>query len=160
MISRRALLLSPLALASVPALSAQSGKMTLAVHQNTSLAAGYRGSLEGWSRAGVRGAEIVAEQLDEFLNTNTTAAARRLFADLDLTPVSGASRVSELWEPHPGNAAARENFRRRCDLFASVGLTQIYSSTGTTDTFTEDDYKIGADNMRAVGDVQSPGSSA
>lgn len=153
MISRRALLLSPLALASVPALSAQSGKMTLAVHQNTSLAAGYRGSLEGWSRAGVRGAEIVAEQLDEFLNTNTTAAARRLFADLDLTPVSGASRVSELWEPHPGNAAARENFRRRCDLFASVGLTQIYSSTGTTDTFTEDDYKIGADNMRAVGEI-------
>ena len=72
MISRRAVLLSPLALAFVPAVSAQSGKMTLAVHQNTSLAAGYRGSLEGWSRAGVRGAEIVARQLDEFLKTNTT----------------------------------------------------------------------------------------
>ncbi|MDA1184253.1 MAG: sugar phosphate isomerase/epimerase [Acidobacteria bacterium] len=137
------------------AVSAQSGRMTLALHQNTSLPAGYRGSLEGWSRAGISGAEIVAEQLDEFLRTNTAAAARRLFADLNLTPVAGASRVNELWEPHPGNVAARESFRRRCELFASVGLTRIYSPTGTTGTFTEDDYKVGADNMRAVGEIAS-----
>ena len=153
MISRRAVLQSPLALAFVPAVSAQSVTMTLAVHQNTSLPAGYRASLEGWSRAGVGGAEIIADQLDEFLETNTTAAARRLFSDLNLTPVSGSSGVNELWEPHPGNAAAREAFRRRCDLFASVGLTRIYSPTGTTGTFTEDDYKVGADNMRAVGEI-------
>ncbi len=153
MISRRAILLSPLALAVVPPAGAQSGKMTLAIHQNTSLDAGYRGSLEGWARAGIRGAEIVAEHLDEFLKTNSTAAARRLFADLGVTAVSGASRVNQLWEPHPGNAAARESFRKRCDIFASVGLTRIYSPTGTTGTFTEDDYKVGADNMRAVGEI-------
>ena len=43
MISRRAVLLSPLALAAASAAAAQSGKMTLAIHQNTSLAAGFRG---------------------------------------------------------------------------------------------------------------------
>lgn len=147
------MLLSPLVLAALRPAGAQSGKMTLAIHQNTSLDAGYRGSLEGWARAGIRGAEIIAGHLDEFLKTNSTAAARRLFADLGVAPVSGASGVNQLWEPHPGNAAARENFRKRCDVFASVGLTRIYSPTGTTGAFTEDDYKVGADNMRAVGEI-------
>jgi len=147
------MLLSPLALAAVPRAGAQSGRMTLAIHQNTSLDAGYRGSLEGWARAGVKGAEIIAEHLDEFLKTNSPAVARRLFSDLGVTAVSGASRVNQLWEPHPGNAAARESFKKRCDVFASVGLTRIYSPTGATGAFTEDDYKVGADNMRAAGEI-------
>ena len=153
MMSRRAVLLSPLALAAAASAAAQSGKMTLAIHQNTSLAAGFRGSLEGWARAGIRSAEIIAGQLDEFLKTNSPAAARRFFADLGLMPVSGASGVNQIWEPHAGNAAAREEFKRRCDIFASVGLTRIYSPTGTTGTFTENDYKVGADNMRAAGEI-------
>ena len=153
MMSRRAMLLSPLALAVASAAGAQSGRMTLAIHQNTSLAAGFRGSLEGWARAGIRSAEIIAGPLDEFLKTNSPAAARRFCADLGLTVVSGASGVNQIWEPHPGNAAAREEFKRRCEIFASVGLTRIYSPTGTTATFTEDDYKVGADNMRAVGEI-------
>ena len=151
--SRRAVLLSPLALAAASAAAAQSGKMTLAIHQNTSLAAGFRGSLEGWARAGIRSAEIIAGQLDEFLKTNSPAATRRFFADLGLTAVSGASGVNQIWEPHAGNAAAREEFKRRCEIFAAVGLTRIYSPTGTTGSFTEDDYKVGADNMRAVGEI-------
>ena len=32
--------------------------MTLAIHQNTSSGAGYRGSLEGWAKAGIRHVEI------------------------------------------------------------------------------------------------------
>ena len=34
-----------------------SGAMRLCMHQNTSRGAGFRGSLEGWARAGVRYAE-------------------------------------------------------------------------------------------------------
>jgi len=153
MISRRAMLLSPFALAAASAAAAQPGRMTLAIHQNTSLAAGFRGSLQGWARAGIRSAEIIAEHLDDFLKDNSPAAARRLLTDLGVTPVSGASRVNQLWEPHPGNAAAREQFKRRCETFAAVGLPRIYSPTGTTGTFTDDDYKVGADNMRAVGEI-------
>ena len=33
-------------------------KMTLAMHQNTSNGAGYRKSLEGWARAGIKDVEI------------------------------------------------------------------------------------------------------
>ena len=45
--------------------------MTLAIHQNTSSAAGFRGSLEGWSRAGIKHVELTNTLLDEFLKTDS-----------------------------------------------------------------------------------------
>src|SRR5438270_13754532 len=49
MISRRSILLSTLAAGTTAGTTiAAAGKMTLAMHQNTSAGAGYRNSLEGW----------------------------------------------------------------------------------------------------------------
>ena len=78
-----------------------AGKMTLAIHQNTSAAAGYRGSLEGWSRAGIKHVELTNTLLDEFLKTDSLQAAKRVLTDLGLTPVSSACGVFGLWEPTP-----------------------------------------------------------
>ena len=61
MLNRRTLLLTPFAAAMARAAAAQTapaGRMLLAMHQNTSRAAGFRGSLEGWARAGVRYVEL------------------------------------------------------------------------------------------------------
>jgi 4-hydroxyphenylpyruvate dioxygenase len=152
MLSRRAVLLTPVALfAARDALGA--GKMTLAIHQNTSAAAGYRGSLEGWARAGIKQVELTNTLLDEFLKTDPLPAARRVFTDLGLTPVSGACGVVGLWEPTPKRAAALDVFKKRCEQFAALGLTRIYSPTPTTEKFTEDDYKRGVANMRENGDI-------
>ena len=153
MISRRIVLQAPLALAAEGIARAQSGLMTLALHQNTSLAAGYRGSLEGWARAGIRHVELVAEHVDEFVKGESLPAARRVLTDLGLTPVNAATRVNGLWEPNPAHAAALDQLKRRCEMFAALGLPSVYSPTGTTGMFTEDDYKVAVDNMRAVGDV-------
>ena len=68
----------PLALMATRAVSAASGKMSLALHQTTSAGAGYRKSLEGWSRAGIKYVEITAPLLDEFLKTDPLMAARRV----------------------------------------------------------------------------------
>jgi hypothetical protein len=64
--SRRAMLLAPVALAATSAVTtaATERKMTLALHQNTSTGAGYRKSLEGWARAGIKDAEITNILLD------------------------------------------------------------------------------------------------
>src|SRR5450759_4473654 len=115
-LSRREMLLTPAALAAASAVSAATGekKMTLALHQNTSLGAGYRKSLEGWARAGINYVEISNVLLDEFLKTDDLAAARRVIGDLGLTPVQGAAAVTELWEPNPNRAAALENLKKRC----------------------------------------------
>jgi len=75
MLSRRTALLVPLAAAAAP-LRAAGGKMSLSLHQNTSLAAGYRKSLEGWARAGIQEVELSGALLEEFLRTNSLAAAR------------------------------------------------------------------------------------
>lgn len=146
------MLLAPVAVMAARAASA-AGKMTLAIHQNTSAGAGYRGSLEGWSRAGIKYVELTNALLDGFLKSESLAAARRVLIDLGLTPVSCACGVGGLWEPNPNRAAALENFKTRCEMFATLGLTRIYAPTATTQKFTQDDYKAGADNMREVGEI-------
>jgi len=130
-----------------------AGKMTLAIHQNTSSAAGYRRSLEGWARAGIKNVELTNNLLDEFLKSDSLPAAKRVLTDLGLTPVSSACGVFGLWEPNPKRAAQLDAFKKRCEQFASLGLTKIYSPTPTTEKFTQEDYKRGVANMRENGDI-------
>src|ERR1700724_1789686 len=122
MLSRRAMLLTPLAVIGSRTGSAASGKMTLAIHQNTSARAGYRKSLEGWSRAGIKYVELTPAALDEFLKTDSLAAARGVLTDLGLTAVSCANGAG-VWEPNPNRATALEGFKKRCEMLAELGLT-------------------------------------
>ena len=134
--------MAPLAVMAARTVSA-AGKMTLAIHQNTSSAAGYRRSLEGWARAGIKNVELTNSLLDEFLKSDSLPAAKRVLTDLGLTPVSSACGVFGLWEPNPKRPAQLDAFKKRCEQFVSLGLTKIYSPTPTTEKFTEEDYKRG-----------------
>ena len=140
------------AIADVPPTPA-SGKMTLALHQNTSAGAGYRKSLEGWARAGIKNVEITNVLLDDFLKTDSLPAARRVLSDLGLTAVQGATGATGLWEPNPDRAQALDNLKKRCAMFAALGISHVYSPTTATQKVTLEDYKAGADNLRASGDV-------
>jgi sugar phosphate isomerase/epimerase len=132
---------------------AASGKMTLCIHQNTSAGAGYRKSLEGWARAGIKHVELTNTMLDEFLKTDTLAAARRVVTDLGLTPVHAATGVGSLWEPNPGRVAALENLKKRCEIFAALGVNHVYSTSGTMQKITMDDYKACPQNMHEAAEV-------
>src|SRR5690606_15640424 len=102
MFTRRNLLALPVASGFARVLHAQSpnpGAMQLAMHQNTSGAAGYRGSLEGWARAGIRYVELTDTLLDGFLASDTLAGARKVLSDLGLTPVSAAAVLPDVWIP-------------------------------------------------------------
>jgi sugar phosphate isomerase/epimerase len=153
-LSRRSMLLTPVALtASRALLAASEKKMTLAMHQNTSNGAGYRKSLEGWSRAGIKYVEITNILLDEFLKTDDLPAARRVLTDLGLTAVQAATGVTALWEPNPNRAAALESLKKRCEMFASMGLNHVYATTNTTQKVTLEDYKAGVENMHEAGEI-------
>ena len=154
MLTRRQMLVTPVAMM-IAAEASAAGKMTLAIHQNTSSGAGYRKSLEGWARAGIKNVEITAALLDAFVKTESLPAARSVLTDNGLTPVSAACGVGGLWEPNPNHAAALENLKKRCEMFGELGLTHIYAPVGGMGKYVEDDYKTGADNMRSVGDVVS-----
>ena len=150
--SRRTVLLAPVA-EMVARAAGKGGKMTLSLHQNTSAPAGFRKSLEGWARAGIRNVEITSVLLDAFLKTDTLAAAGRVISDLGLTPVSASCGVAGLWEPNPNRAASLESLKRRCEMFAPLGLSKIYAPATLTRKVTADDYKAGAQNMHDVGEV-------
>lgn len=156
MIARRTLCLAPLAAALTHALSAQSpagGGMQLALHQNTSRAAGFRGSLTGWARAGVRYVELTDVLLDEFLTADTLAGARRLLDDLDLTPVSAAAVLPDVWIPGPARAQSLETWRKRCEQFKALGLAKIYCPSTTNRPVTREDFAATPDCIREVGEI-------
>lgn len=146
------MLLTPLALFAPPVASA-AGKMALCLHQNTSAAAGYRKSLEGWARAGIKHVELTNTMLDEFLKTDSLAAARRVYTDLGLNAAHGATGAGGIWEPNPNRAAALENLKKRCEMFSALGVGHVYSSSGTTQKFTVDDYKACPANMHEAAEV-------
>jgi 2-keto-myo-inositol isomerase len=151
MVSRRIVCFAPLAQVVTRAASAPA-KMQLCMHMTTTVSAGFRGSLEGWARAGIKSCEFTSSAVDAFLKTEDVAAARRLIADLGLTPVSCGSVVG-LWEPNPKRAATLDSLKQRCEMYSSLGLKQIVCPCNTTQKVTEDDYKLGLDNMREVWEI-------
>ena len=127
--------------------------MTLSLYQTTSAAAGYRKSLEGWARAGIKLVELTNTALDEFLKTSDLPAARRVLTDLGLTAVQGAVGVTGLWEPNPNRAAAFEELKRRCEMYAQLGLKAVYATTVCNSKISADDYKPVPDHLRAAGEI-------
>jgi 2-keto-myo-inositol isomerase len=152
MLSRRSALLAPLAQVVAPT-HAATGKMTLSLHQNTSRAAGFRKSLEGWAKAGIKNVELTDNQLDEFLKTDDLAAARRLVTDLGLTPVSCASVLPDFWIPGPNRTTALDTWKKRCEQFSSFGIPRIYCPAVTSRKVTADDYKGATDCIREGGEA-------
>jgi sugar phosphate isomerase/epimerase len=127
--------------------------MVLAMHQNTGRGAGFRGSLEGWSRAGIRYAELTDNLLDGFLEGDTLAGARRLLGDLGITPVSAAAAMQDLWLPGPAHQEALETWRRRCGQFAELGLELIYSPSTTNRSVSAEDFAGTPACIREAGDI-------
>jgi 2-keto-myo-inositol isomerase len=133
--------------------AAAPGKMSLCIHQNTSRAAGYRKSLEGWAKAGIKNIELTDAMLDDFLKTGTVADAKRVVTDLGLTAVSSAAVLPDLWITGPAHAASLETWKKRCDQFSSMGLTKIYCPSTTNRKVTADDYKATPGCIQEAGDI-------
>ena len=149
------MLLAPLAapLVDVIPASAAPGKMVLSIHQTTSQRAGYRKSLEGWAKAGIKNVEISDRILDDFLKTDSIAAAKSIITDNGLTMVSGATVLQDFWNKNAGFPAQLDNWKKRCEQFASLGSTRIYCPSTTSRMVKEEDYKTVPDAIREAGDV-------
>jgi sugar phosphate isomerase/epimerase len=132
---------------------AAPGKMLLSIHQNTSRAAGYRKSLEGWAKAGIKYVELTDTMLDDFLKTDTVASAKRVVTDLGLTPVSSAAVLPDVWIPGPARAASLETWKKRCEQFSTIGLQKIYCPSVTNRRVTAEDMKATPDSIRETGEI-------
>ncbi len=158
MVTRRALLTVPLAAVLPRGLRSQTapdGRMLLSIHQNTSAAAGYRGSLEGWARAGIRYVELSDRLLDAFLANDTLQAAGRVLTDSGLTPVSAAAVLPDIWIPGPERAESLETWRLRCDQYVELGLERIYAPSITRRSVTAADFAATPEAIYEVGEITS-----
>lgn len=156
MISRRNVLLAPLAEVAAGAASravAATGKMALCMHQGTSRGAGYRKSLEGWAKAGIKNVELSDSLLDDFLKTDNLPAAGRVFKDLGLTAVSSQAVLADVWIPGPARTASLETWKKRCDQFSSLGVPKVYCPSVTNRKVTMDDYKATPGCIREAGEI-------
>ena len=152
MLTRRNALLAPLA--QVSNVGAAPRPMALCLHQTTSAAAGYRRSLEGYARAGIKYVEVIPPHVEEFVRKEGMAAARRLLSDLGLTAVSSGG-VRGLWEPNPARAAALEELKSRCAMIAELGVDRMVCPSAATAKYKADEYKSGLDRMREAGEIAS-----
>jgi 2-keto-myo-inositol isomerase len=154
MISRREMLIAPFAISLAGGgQTAASGKMLLSIHQNTSRAAGYRKSLEGWAKAGIKYVELTDTMLDDFLKTDNIAAAKKVVTDLGLTPVSSAAVLPDLWITGPARATSLETWKKRCEQFSTIGLQKIYCPSVTNRRVTAEDFKATPDCIREAGEI-------
>ncbi len=129
--------------------------MHLCIHQTTSAAAGYRKSLEGYAKAGIRYVEAIPAHVDEFVKQEGMPAARRLLADLGIKAASSGG-VRGLAEPNPKRAEAIEQLKARVAICAELGVDRMVCPCGTTEKYTLDDYKRGVENLREAGDIAKP----
>jgi 2-keto-myo-inositol isomerase len=150
MLTRRTVLATP-ALAA----AAARGKMALCIHQTTSAAAGYRKSLEGYAKAGIRLVEVIPAHVDEFVKQEGMPAARRLLSDLGMIAVSSGG-VRGLAEPGPNRSKALEQLKTTAERAAALGVDRMVCPCGTSEKYTADDYKRGVDNLREAGEAAKP----
>ena len=132
---------------------AKGGEMKLSMHQFTSAGAGYRRSLEGWAKAGIRLVEPSSNLLDDFLKTDSLASAKRVLTDNGLKVISGAVGTTGLWEPNPKFAENLDVFKKRCEQFAELGAPLVYSPCATSAKFNSDDYTRSPERIRKVAEI-------
>jgi sugar phosphate isomerase/epimerase len=97
--------------------------------------------------------ELTNTLLDDFLKSDSLGAARRVFTDLGQIPVSAAAGVAGLCGPNPHRSASLEILRKRCEMFAALGVTRVYATTSTTRQVTPDDYTACIDHLREAAEI-------
>jgi 2-keto-myo-inositol isomerase len=151
MLTRRAALLAPAA----AAMAAPPSTMQLCLHQTTSAAAGYRRSLEGYAKAGIKYVELIPPHFEEFVKTDGMPAAKRLLSDLGLKAVS-SSGVRGLAEPSPNRAKVLEELKPRVAMIAELGIDRMVCPCAAAEKYVLDDYKRAQDNLREAGEIVKP----
>ena len=127
----------------------------LCIHQTTSAAAGYRASLEGYAKAGIRFVEVIPPHVDEFVAKEGMGAAKRLLSDLGLKAVSSGG-VRGLVEPNPDRAKALDELKFRASRLAELGVDRMVCPCPATGKYTADDFKRGVDRLREAGEIVKP----
>lgn len=146
-----------IAMAAMPVLlqTDRPGGLFVCMHQASSERFDFRTAMEGYAKAGIRAVEPNLVKVREFAQKESVAAAKRLLDDLGLRPVSSSN---QLFLPEPGEARVKalEDLKWKVELAQAIGADRLVAPSAGGGTYTEDDYKRGADNLREAGEIARP----
>jgi sugar phosphate isomerase/epimerase len=129
--------------------------MFVCMHQGSSEGFDFKTAMEGYAKAGIRAVEPNLVKVKEFADKESPATAKRLLDDLGLTPVSSSN---QLYLPEPGarRVESLEELKWKVELAKAIGADRLVTPSAGPDTYTEDDYKRGVDNMREAAEIARP----
>ena len=133
-----------------------AGALFVCIHQASTARYDFKTSVEGIAKAGVRAVEVDIAKIREFAKTESVAAAKRLMDDLGVRPVSSSNHlgfVDATAEQLQTGGASLESLKGKLEIVQAIGCDRIVCPSTSTGNKTLDDYKRGADNLRAGGEL-------
>lgn len=125
------------------------------IHEASSELFDFKTAMEGYSKAGIRAAEITLVKVREFAQKESVAAARRLLGDLGLRAASSSNQLG-LTEPTEQRAKSLEELKWKVELAQAMGADRIVAPCLGAGPYTDDDFKRGSDNLREAGEIAKP----
>jgi 2-keto-myo-inositol isomerase len=141
--------------AQTPQTSPAGGGMFVCMHEASSDRFDFKTAMEGYAKAGIRAVEPNLMKVREFAQKESPAAAKRLLADLGLRAVSSSNQIG-LAEPSEQRAQSLEQLKWKVELAQAIGADRLVAPSAGAGTYTEDDYKRAADNLREAGEIAKP----
>ncbi len=139
-----------------PQTAPAAGGLFVCIHQASTARYDFKTSVEGIAKAGVRAVEVDIAKIREFAKTESVAAAKRLMDDLGVRPVSSSNHlgfVDATAEQLQTGGASLDSLKGKLEIVQAIGCDRIVCPSTSTGNKTLDDYKRGADNLRAGGEL-------
>ena len=135
---------------------AQTARLFVSIHQASTSRYDFKTSVEGIAKAGVRAIEVDIAKVQQFAQAESVATAKRLMDDLGVKPVSSSNHlgfVDATAAQLQTGGASLERLKEKLEIVQAIGCDRIVCPSTSTGNKTLDDYKRGADNLRAGGEL-------
>jgi len=126
----------------------------VSMHEASSERFDFPTAMQGYAKAGVRAVEPNLMKVREFTQKpgESPASAKRVLDDLGLKPVSSSNQLG-LPEPGQNRQRSLDDLKWKVELASQIGADRIVCPSAGAGMYTEDDFKMGADNMREAGEI-------
>jgi sugar phosphate isomerase/epimerase len=126
----------------------------VSMHEASSERFDFPTAMQGYAKAGVRAVEPNLVKVREFTQKagESSASAKRILDDLGLKPVSSSNQLG-LPEPGQNRQRSLDDLKWKVELAHDIGADRIVCPSAGAGMYSEDDFKMGADNMREAGEI-------
>jgi 2-keto-myo-inositol isomerase len=136
-----------------PAAGPGSGGMFVSIHQASTARFDFKTSVEGIAKAGVRAVEVDIAKVQQFAQTESLAAAKRLMDDLGLKPVSTSNHLGLVDAAANALQGSLDQLKPKLEVIQAIGADRIVCPSTSNGNKTLDDYKRGSENLHTAGEL-------